>query len=96
MQLCICLLNDGHPQLVGVLAPPEHEVAVGLEHGKAVVHNDVDERAVLVEDADEDAVLAVLLAPPEALLQQLHLRGEHRQRAEEPAVAELALDDVAG
>jgi hypothetical protein len=76
MQLRIGLLYDRDPQLVGIFAPSEDEVSIRGKNGKPVVHHYIHEGTVLVEDAHEDTILPELIAPPEALLQKLFVRGQ--------------------
>ena len=99
VQLGVGLLEEGNPELVAVAG--ESKDRLGLLRVARVdrdpgVHDDVDPFGVFLETADHDPVLLVLLKLPEHLVQEVVARGKDRDRAEEPAVAELSLAHVVG
>eukprot|EP00754_Rhynchopus_humris_P016376 Rhum_TRINITY_DN14511_c27_g1::Rhum_TRINITY_DN14511_c27_g1_i1::g.93882::m.93882 len=94
VQLRVRLLQQRHPQLVGLLAVLR-EAWTAAARGEVRVEREGAPPAVLADGAAVDAQLVVLGLVEDAVHQGLEL-GQAREGREEVAVAEAALVDVLG
>ncbi len=92
MNLCPGLLQQQDPQFVSVGSAECRRLVLARQK---VVHNDFNLRSVLGEVHAENSLL-VHLVRDEELPDAVRSLGEHRERAQEVAVAKTALADIAG